>query len=516
MKFWKHILGLDSDFKQVFYLNEFGALRGKNSRTLVILTVILFMTFLAFGWAIGGLKNLHDRTNDPFTNWISLSVTGDNVRDQAANIFDRYELNSVRDSMHIDTVSGWSHFWWSIHDVALEKEFNLGGLTVVPQSKLLAVILDPDLNHGNVQWIADDAEQKFMKGGLIITAETVSMLGYDNSPEKLSEVSNLLVNKDNRLLALPVIAVVNQLPSYCAFAVTPEIYNVLNGKIVQGVSCYQYIQLAKEGDTHFPFMIRGDDFDKNKLENKITHTFGEEVRLIQTDVIASGPVEWIKAKIAFSPSLTPPLAKVLGFFKEEGLYESLGVETGATVCKQSNFNDFHYIAFNFKDLNRMQEFRKDLKSKFGIPIDMRQAEDKENFALVSRLTSSILIVLLLFSALSIILFLSNLLKNHLNKVQQNLGTFKAFGLSTRFLTGTYSKIVFGMLSISIFVSLSVAVLLDLIEQRVMRDQSSFQIFSPWLVLAIVAILASSLIIVMRNATHILKNSPGDLIYNRTI
>src|SRR5688572_3512090 len=178
MKFWKHILKLDSDFKQVFYQNEFAALRGKSSKTLVILTFILFMTFFAFGWAIGGLKNLHARTNDPFTNWINLSVTGDYIKDQAGDIFSRYELQNVRDSLHLDTVSGWSHFWWKFHTVKLEKEFQLGGLTVVPQSKLLRVILDPE--QGN-PWMVDQPEKAFMNGGLIITFETAKLLGYNTS-----------------------------------------------------------------------------------------------------------------------------------------------------------------------------------------------------------------------------------------------------------------------------------------------------------------------------------------------
>ena len=51
----------------------------------------------------------------------------------------------------------------------------------------------------------------------------------------------------------------------------------------------------------------------------------------------------------------------------------------------------YYLAFNFNSLDKIRHFREESNLLFGAEISMNQVEDKENFAMVSAMTYSIII-----------------------------------------------------------------------------------------------------------------------------
>jgi len=183
-------------------------------------------------------------------------------------------------------------------------------------------------------------------------------------------------------------------------------------------------------------------------------------------------------------------------------------------CNSLDPGSYHYLAFNFERLDDIRKFKDDIKENHNIDIDMSQVEAKENFALVSRLTFVISLVLLAFGVLSIILFVNNLLKTHLFKVRSNLGTFKAFGLSNRFLNTIYLKIIFSFLLVSIFVAFLASIIVDRVEWLFIGDESRFNIFSWWILAALVGLVVISLFISSKTIKKILGDTPGNLIYER--
>ena len=71
-----------------------------------------------------------------------------------------------------------------------------------------------------------------------------------------------------------------------------------------------------------------------------------------------------------------------------------------------------------------------------------------------------------------------------------------------------------MLLLSIMISLIFVMLLDVGEAYWMRDHSRFDIFNGWLIGIVLIIMLITLWFVRRGAYDILRNTAGDLIYNR--
>lgn len=156
-----------------------------------------------------------------------------------------------------------------------------------------------------------------------------------------------------------------------------------------------------------------------------------------------------------------------------------------------------------------------------IDVDASAVKEKKNFNYISKMTWLISGLLVVFSILSISLFISNLLKTHLNKVKMNLGTYKAFGLSDKESVSIYLGIMLRFIMIGLLSALLVSYIIgniigvwfgsilnidDQVEYfRLFAGQTYFLIF----IILVVTVLTSYI-----NITRILSKTPGDLIYNR--
>ena len=87
-----------------------------------------------------------------------------------------------------------------------------------------------------------------------------------------------------------------------------------------------------------------------------------------------------------------------------------------------------------------------------IELDDAKVKEKENYLFLSKVTNIISTLLVIFSTLSVCLFIFNLLKSHLSKVKMNIGTFKAIGLTDKESRSIYFKIIILFLSASAIIS----------------------------------------------------------------
>jgi ABC-type antimicrobial peptide transport system permease subunit len=186
--------------------------------------------------------------------------------------------------------------------------------------------------------------------------------------------------------------------------------------------------------------------------------------------------------------------------------------------------DFLSVEFNQEHLLKIRDLKNYLFQTQELSIDMAQVEAKENYAFVTKLTIYISISLLVFSVISITLFLSNVLRNHLEKIKMNIGTFKAFGMETSLLKKIYLSICGLFIALSITISLLLSWILgDLIGIRLgliikvlnlEPNQSYFELLNYKTPLAILLIFVISLIVMNWTMNKIFRCNPGDLIYDR--
>ena len=80
--------------------------------------------------------------------------------------------------------------------------------------------------------------------------------------------------------------------------------------------------------------------------------------------------------------------------------------------------------------------------------------------------------------------------------------------------GAYLKIIFCFLLIATSLAFALSVLLDRGEQWLLGDDSRFNIFSPYILAAVLGVLLLSVLLASRTIRRILHDTPGNLIYGR--
>ena len=223
----------------------------------------------------------------------------------------------------------------------------------------------------------------------------------------------------------------------------------------------------------------------------------------------------------------------MNFYKQniDQIHRILDYNT-ATIDETEITND--YLCINLKGggsgLDKIESFANymyktlnddDIKGQNNIEVDTGAVKEKKNFNYLSKMTLLISGLLIVFAVLAISLFISNLLKTHLNKVKMNLGTYKAFGLSNNESQSIYLKIMIKFISIAISLALLVALVLGNIIEKTLEtfykveDQSKYFILDDTITYIMLSVIILVTVLVsFINIKKILSKTPGDLIYNR--
>ena len=211
------------------------------------------------------------------------------------------------------------------------------------------------------------------------------------------------------------------------------------------------------------------------------------------------------------------------------------------VHRYYNYHDFegrlnHRITYdmlsaNFTDLEKVRAFSEYVRDNYNdqndvilgsvIEADLAKIREKENFNFLSTIAYIISVLVVVFGVLSVSMFIANLLGNHLSKIQMNLGTFKAFGLSDKQTRSIYFVIILRFILVSLFVSsvlsLGFGKFIELLLAQVFQIEDSVQYFMlfDWKTVgSIGSIVLVGILVSWFTINKMLNKTPGDLIYNR--
>ena len=111
-----------------------------------------------------------------------------------------------------------------------------------------------------------------------------------------------------------------------------------------------------------------------------------------------------------------------------------------------------------------------------------------------------------------------MLQSYFQKVKRNLGTFKAFGISSSELTSVYVWIILAIIVTAIILALTITWIAQygLHILGIMKD-GTFDYLSlkgTNTFLAIAIIIVATLVTVKLVMNQLMKQTPGDLIYDR--
>ncbi len=492
------IFGLDTDFKQIFFRNEFDTLKGKASRGIYALALILFFTLAALSFAIGGYKYLSKRMSNPFTNWVNLRMTR-SVDEQKDNIVEMYGSSSAREAFGLKKINTYQLYYAPFIDANLVKR-DIKGSTIDDNSEeLLTEILRKDnlLRTNDLTAERKDAQ----KVKLIVTEKFLQDLSLPLSTEyvtlDLSDDDDPPVGK--KWVELPIEHVVKALPNLIDFIAAVDVYQLYNS------------QYNSEGNS-------------NTL--RIISPLSEEQILDYVE--KSDALYSVKSStLGFTGKSRQQLHRLTlkNFIDDDAknrVIEDLNKATSTQSRRHYYPDDFDSrssffptdLAFIFANTKNVRSFSDSLRSTNNVEIDMSQIESKENFALVSRLTRFVSFALFILSLLSIIFFIDSILKTHLEKSKTNLGTFKAFGLDNKFLTGIYLKIIINFLMLALGLALLLVGIIVAVEQMINGTQSLLDLFNPLILVAILSLVIFVYLYSKKTIDKILSHTPGDLIYRR--
>lgn len=506
-------------FSAIFFANEYRELAGERYKVTLLLGFLLLLTFCALGFALGGYAELQRRMDNPFTRWVDVTMGG-----RAADARDELEdfLQTTRNSgrFHLNDVEDWNRYYLKVHGRRhdpltarpAENAYQFTGRTIGAEEgdALFAEIMREDL--GNVVYRSPNLVTEWRNNcGIVATTRMMERLDY--TPEDYARISHLslAIEGTEQQTFTPLYAVVESLPSRTDFLSFPHLYN-----LVQNPQFNDLVHLNddwnRNGPRHLLSKVAGQaGAMKDRLAQRFKRPraqFNVKEQVIDNDGERSYSLYFIGLGDSIPPAQVTTWLEEITTGKEYADYAYCDCAEKAGTISSSD-----YRTLDFASLDSIRHFQAALEENVGIKIPMEQVESRENFRLVARLTKILSVTLFLFGLLSIVLYLVNLLNNHVDKIRPHLGTFKAMGLPNGQLLSVYTRIALRLLLTATAIGLPLAwVVGSLLNLKVL--QVGFTLWHYTIPLAIGLVLLVVSLLVRYRLRGVFATTPGDLIYER--
>jgi hypothetical protein len=512
-------LKIHNDFNILFRRKE-GKYFSIKSKNFWMLSGIMFITFLAIGLANGSLEYLKKKMSDPFVNWVNVRVAYSD-KDKIGKVTLDLNNEELKDKYLYDNVIGYYDFYSSFYNSKLKGCFQAKGRTINIENPILNQIYD------NKNLIYGRKFRNDKDWGLIVTEEFLKLYNYDrDSPFVYNKLP--IGNNEDIYIPIPIIAIVNDLPDLSLFATTPYFYS-------QRIESYNINPFNTLNEKKIVCFVKGDSQTGSNFKNTLEQLLRNNERLKAFDPFCSAISinnnsyhTGYDIVISFDPDLESydELETVFKWLKnaDELKHFSFYRNHHYSLSNKTKTDSFDAISINFNNLDNIRAFKNYLSVNHEIEIELSQIKAKENFNFVSKLTLIISLILIIFSILSISMFVSHIFKEHLDKIRSNLGTFKAFGLYDITLKRIYLQIIYTFITQAMLLSLflswifgkinGIRYFISLFGLKIEDRETYFQLFNFTTGIAIFLIISISFLVLYSKATHILNESPGNLIYGR--
>ena len=513
---------------------ESRAVIGRRATNLWLLALVLIATFMSIAFSSASLAYLDKKMNDPFTFWLNVyrdSNPSANFRDIAdALVLDSLPEHYLYDGVQTEIKTSMDMFG----DTGAVVAFSIQHYEDMSSDLIEKVLSDDNVVKNRRKYLSISHDSISPNSlGIIMTGDAMKKLGYDlestpafvdlRVPANSADTLGFQVTEDGYVHApVPLLAVVNRLP--------------MNKDILS--SRYFYMQYNEEGDTE-PFNMSKDDYARFLyffVPTEVTD-FDDVAASFVPDSLQAGGVVTEGARIqnrlhSWHPGCIkkvciakrPPISvvnnierQVLTTFAERGVQRVYDYdETQKEISSASNLDNG--LSIHFSRLDSIRVFDDYMKTRWSLPVEMSQVNSKENFAAVSTMANILTVALIVFSIIAIVIFIVNMLQSYFQKVKRNLGTFKAFGISTRELIMVYMTIIVGIVIAALAIALGATwcceLTLNALDITKPDGSAHLDLWNARTLWAIVIIMASTVLSVLTVMRRLLRHTPGDLIYDR--
>lgn len=524
---------ISKDYFKLFVHREGKVVLGKRYSNLWLLCSVLFVTFLAIAFSNASLNYLEFKMSDPFINWVD--ITNQNEAD--FNGFQRdLHSNKLKEQFGYkgfqSDKSAYITFCTAPVNMNVDEREGTQNLDGRYFEEINTPLVQKILEDDNVIdgcCIADSLldNQSF---GVIITEDALrNKLRYKQIPAFINyyefcdasaaeEFGVELLDGKFARVPIPVLAVVKRLP---------------NSKDYIGTKFY-----LRENRLHRSMNLVHADYHKSLIyfvpETVDVESFVKQLTAIIEQKTSASYYPLFDPKTRLNSFVKGTFVKI-AFDYDDGVnyltnneitkdilaeYASQGVYRVYEYKEHSGTQEItdDYISVHFEYLDHVAAFQQFAKDQYRIDIDMSQINAKDNFNAVSIMANILSWTMIVFAIVCIILFIVNLLQSYFQKVKRNLGTFKAFGISNSELISVYVLIMLATIVAAIVLSIGCAWLVELLMWIIgIEKDGGFGYLSLWsgkTFASIVIIIAASIYTVYVVMRNLLKDTPGDLIYDR--
>ena len=501
---------------------------GNKWSNLWLLTIVLVATFVSIAFSNGSMIYLSEKMNDPFTNWVSIEnqFDGEKISDLRSHIDGNYEL---MERYKYSGVQVESNIAVSMYKKGCKETIALDVRSYSDlNSELMAAILSED----NVVSNAVIPSEKIVSNtlGLIITKDVlVKLLEYseDEIPayiyySKNSEGADTLGIEMGHTdkyapVPLPLLAVVEKLPMNVDMICSQYFYEQYNNPTfpfnlnkVEYANTLAYFVPAEFED--FSEQLKSVAADRIDSYMPVTPFPDEQVDYI-TPWMNGSIVQVYPHRDKKSIADKAELNKIINNnFAEKGV-----IRVYKYAVSDYPIDRLRYLSVYFTSLDSIRAFEKFVK-EYDVEVEMSQVSSKENFNAVSIMANILSWAMIVFSIVCIIMFIVNMLQSYFQKVKRNLGTFKAFGIGSLELINVYVLIMLVIILAAIIMSLAFTWLLQgVLPLLGLLKDGEFNYLSLWnlkTVCSIIIVIVATIVTVFVVMNRLLKQTPGDLIYDR--
>lgn len=501
---------------------------GKKGSNLWLLTMVLVATFTSIAFSEGSMIYLRDKMEDPFTNWVSITKADDDntfiAFREALNDpenMSRFGYTEVQmDQYNNYTIQGVDQK----HQHYLECRF----FEHMNTPLVHAILSEDNLIEGCVIDSALLVDKSF---GIILSFDAAKRLGY--SQEKLplyvyylaaaqgaDSLGLKLIEEEFMPVPLPVLAVVRRLPGNVDIVASNYFYE--QSHLNDNTNPFDFCK-HEEYQHHLYYYANGDleesSFSKSVLE-LLPDSLKSNFQILENEYL-SFMKPWKAGRILQIEMENKQLPRQVYQDLDFQIYKKYSrddvVRVYELATEEHPSQRSAYLSISFASLDSIRSFEKFAKNNYRIQLEMAQVSSKENFNAVTIMARILSAAMVIFSIVCIIMFLVNMLQSYFQKVKRNLGTFKAFGMSTGELIQVYVIILIMIVCTAVILALSSTWILQLLLPLVGIEKEGFNYLSLWngtTYFAAAVVILSTICTVCFVMIRMLKQTPGDLIYDR--
>lgn len=505
---------MNRNTKRLFLKKEGNTILGYKKLNFVLLVIIFLIAILAIGFGSAGLDYLKTKMDDPFILWVDIKTRQNISTDGKLQINDFLDDKEVQTKhQFIDPQPNYiSNIYFRTSNG--KKDILLEGRSIKEGSAILEKILEKDntIEYRSLPFGDSDL-------GIIVTAETLLRLGYsENDWPSFLYFSRSFDSKtciEQGLgeglngwyeVAFPIIAIVHQLPGMKSFMFSERFLHDTYSK-----SGTPWDITLEENNQYLYICGNNEDLTKieSQLGNKNLHfktcSYNESWKpqhCLEIETEENNPTETYN--------------NLFNSLKQEGLDITRIYKFAPTVNYDEDIIP-EYYSIQMLSLDSIRLFHDDLINKTGLKLEMTTIDAKDNFNFVQKMGNRLSNIIIIISIIFICVFIYFLLNSHFQRIEKNIGTFKAFGISNKALRGIYLTLMESTITVSFFTAFLLSWFFSSVYDcfnKIENIYSYFNIFTyrNWqlLLFSLVSVLVVTLIV----SGLKLKHSPGDLIYGR--